>query len=170
MDKHTICEAMYALQGGVVVRRQKSLIPSIIVIAVGVALVVLYFTKMESWSNNLASSVILVAGATLLVGLLMACTRLADKEGYPVLSRTGKPLRYVERFFPAERRTEVQRYVEEGSLKRVAALPEGEASAIAVAIYHSADGRFSAMQAYEYVGFEYLPITAIKIVGELPEQ
>lgn len=165
MDKSTICEAMYALQGGVVVRRSKSLIPSIAVMAVGVALVVLYYMNLDHWSNNLASSVILVAGGTLLIGLLMCCTRLMDKEGRPVLARTGETLRYVERYFPIERRGEIQRYIEEGSLKRLFAAPDGQVLGIAVAIYHSADQQFAAVQAYEYVDFEYRPVTEVKIIG-----
>ena len=156
---------MYALQGGVVVRRKKSLIPSIAVIAAGLLLVVLYYMNIDGWSNNFASSVILVAGGTLLVGLLMACTRLMDKEGRPVLAGTGESLRYVERYFPIEQRAEIQRYIDEGSLKRLFAAPDGQVSGIAVAIYHSKDQQFAAMQAYEYIGFEYRPITGVKIIG-----
>ena len=165
MDKISLCEAMYALPSGVVVRRKKSLFPSIAVMVAGVALVVLYFMMREGWSNNLATSVILIAGGALLVGLLMLVSRLTDKEGCPCLAATGETLRYVERYFPLERRAEIKHYIEEGSLKRLFAAPDGEVSGIAVAIYHSADKQFAAMQAYEYIGFEYRPITAVRIVA-----
>ena len=165
MDKISLCEAMYALPGGVVVRRKKRLLPSIAVIVVGVALVVLYFMMRESWSNNLSSSLVLVAGATLLVGLLMLTTRLTDKDGRPCLAATGEPLRYVERYFPVERRAEIKHLVEEGALKRLFASPDGQVSGIAGAIYHSADKQFAAIQAYEYLGFEYRAITAVRIMA-----
>lgn len=164
MDKSTICEALYALPSGAVVRRKKSLIPSIAVLAAGVVLVVLYFLMLDTMSNNLSSSLILVGGGTLLVGLLMFTTRLVDKEGCPALKASGEKLQYVERYFPIERRAEVQRLIEEGSIKRLCAAPDGQVSGIAVAIYHSADRRFAAMQAYEYVGFEYQPITPVKVI------
>ena len=165
MDKISLCEAMYALPCGVVVRRKKSLFPSIAVMVAGIALVVLYFMMREGWSNNLASSVILIAGGALLVGLLMLVSRLTDKEGCPALAATGEKLRYVERYFPLERRAEIQRYIDEGALNRLFATPEGQVSGISVAIYHSADRKFAAIQAYEYIGFEYRPITGVKVLG-----
>lgn len=164
MDKNTLCEAMYALPSGVVVRRKKSYLPSLAILAVGVALIVLYFLMHSNWSNNLASSLILVAGAAVLIGGLMFVTRLTDREGRPALAATGKPLRYVERYFRVEQRAEISRLVEEGSLARLFATPDGQVSGIAVALYHSPDGAFAAMQAYEYIDFEYRAITPIKIV------
>lgn len=164
MDKSTICEALYALPSGAVVRRKKSLIPSILVTVAGVALVVLYYMTLDSLSNNLSSSLVLIAGAAILVGLLMLTTRLTDKVGTPALQRTGEKLRYVERYFPIERRAEIQRYVEEGSIRRLMAAPEGQVSGVAVVIYHSTDLSFAAVQAYEYAGFEYQPVTQLKVI------
>lgn len=166
MDKSTICEALYALPSGAVVRRSKSLIPSIAVMTVGIALVVLYYMARNTMSDNLASSLILFAGGAVLIGLLMLITRLSDKLGTPALKATGEKLRYVERYFPIERRGEVQRLIDEGSLKRLFAAPEGQVSGIAVAIYHSANLQFAAVQAYEYVGFEYQPITPVKVIEQ----
>lgn len=166
MDKNLLCEALYALPSGAVVRRNKSCVAALMVSAVGVALVVGYYMTLDTLSNNLSSSLILLAGGTLLIGLLMLCTRLTDKQGCPALKSTGEKLHYVERYFPLERRIEVQRNIEEGSLARLLAAPEGQVSGIGVAIYHSADRKVVAMQAYEYAGFEYKPITEVKIVEQ----
>lgn len=164
MDKHNLCEAMYALQSGAVVRRKKSLLPTVAVLMIGLLLVVLYSMIEEQLSKNLSSSLMLATGVVVMVGLLMLATRLSDREGCPALAATGERLRYAEYYFPIERRKEVQRYIDEGALMRLMAATENQNSGIGVAIYHSTDRTFAAMQAYEYIGFEYRPITGIKIV------
>lgn len=160
MDKKSICEVMYALPDGVVVRRKRSYILPVFVFLIGVVLVVLSYS-MELSANN-HSSMILVAGATVIVGILMICNRIFDTEGRPWHVPTNSSLRYEERFFPVENRNEVRRFVEEGSLKRIIAADKKHTSGIAVAIYRTEDCTFGAMQAYEYVGYEYRPITPVK--------
>ncbi len=164
MDKKMLCEALYALPGGVVVRRKKSLLPSLIVMAVGIALVVFYYLSLDAMSNNLASSLILAAGGVLLVGILMLMSRIFDNEGHPALAATGEKLRYEERFFPLDERAAIQRHIDQGDLLHLLAKNEGQVSSIAVAILYSADRRIAAMQGYEYLGFEYRPITGIKVL------
>lgn len=160
MDKKSICEVMYALPDGVVVRRKRSYILPVFVFLIGVVLVVLSYSMELSVNNH--SSMILVAGATVIVGILMICNRIFDTEGRPWHVPTNSPLCYEERFFPVENRNEVRRFVEEGSLKRIIAADKKQTSGIAVAIYRTQDCTFGAMQAYEYVGYEYRPITPVK--------
>lgn len=78
-----------------------------------------------------------------------------DTEPASVASTVG---RAVERTTS----NEVRRFVEEGSLKRIIAADTKQASGIAVAIYRTEDCSFGVMQAYEYVGYEYRPITPVK--------
>ena len=155
---------MYALQSGAIVRRKKSFLPSVIVLIVGLLMVILYNMIDDQLGKNLSSSLVLVIGMVVMVGLLMLTTRLCDREGCPALAATGERLRYAEHYFPVERRSEVQRYIDEGSLTRLIASTDNQHSGIGVAIYHSADRAFAAMQAYEYIGYEYRPITGVKIV------
>lgn len=166
MDKNNLCEALYALPNGVVIRRKKSYIPAITVLVVGLLMTMLYVGIERELSNNAASSLMLITGAVILVGLLMLSTRLSDREGCPALAATGKRLRYAEYYFPIERRSEVQRYIDEGAIKRIFAAPDGQTSGIGVALYYSDDKQFAAMQAFEYIGFEYRPITGVKIIGQ----
>ncbi len=166
MDKNNLCEAMYALPNGIVIRRKKSYIPAISILVIGLLMIVLYFSIEEQLSNNAASSLMLITGAAVMVGLLMLATRVSDHEGCPALASTGKRLRYAEYYFPVERRSEVQRYIDEGALKRIFAAPDNQTSGIGVALYYSDDKQFAAMQAFEYIGFEYRPITGVKIIGQ----
>lgn len=164
MDKNNLSEALYALPGGVVVRRKKSLVVPLVVLALGLGLIVLYYFTQDAMGDNLASSLTMLAGATTLVGGLMLTSALVDHEGKPAIQATGERLRYKEIYFPLEQRAEVQRFIDEGSIKRILASNASQSSGIVVAIYHSADLRLASMQAYEYIGYEYRPITGIKVV------
>lgn len=165
MDKNMLCEALYALPSGVVVRRKKSLMPSIGVLIFGLILLSIYFVNLDSMSNNCSSSLVLVAGATLLVAVLMLLTRIFDVDGQPVLAATGKKLRYQECYFPPEKRSEIQRLVDEGALRHLLTMHEGSVSSIGVAVLYSEDKTVAAMQAFEYISFEYRPITGIRIIA-----
>ena len=164
MDKNMLCEALYALPSGVVVRRKKSLAPAIYTLAFGLILLALYFMRLDQISNNLSSSLILLTGGVLLIGLLMMLSRIVDKEGVPVLTKTGKRLRYVERYFPIDERNYVQQLIDQGALRHLLSLSDNSVSGISVAMYYSEDKHIAAMQAYEYISFEYRPITGIKVI------
>lgn len=166
MDKNNLSEALYALPGGVVVRRKKSPVLSLVVLTIGIGLIVLYFFTKDAMGDNLASSLIMAAGAVTLVGGLMLTSCLVDTEGKPTIQATGERLRYKELYFPQEQRAEVQRLIDEGSVKRLLAANNGQSSGIAIAIYHTADLRIASMQAYEYIGYEYRPITSIKVIAD----
>lgn len=166
MDKNNLSEALYALPGGVVVRRKKSPVLSLVVLAIGIGLIVLYFFTKDTMGDNLASSLIMAAGAVTLVGGLMLTSCLVDTEGRPVIQATGERLRYKELYFPQEQRAEVQRLIDEGSVKRILATTSSQSSSIAVAIFYSAELHVVSMQAYEYIGYEYRPITGIKVIAD----
>lgn len=166
MDKNNLSEALYALPGGVVVRRKKSPVLSLVVLAIGIGLIVLYFFTKDTMGDNLASSLIMAAGAITLVGGLMLTSCLVDTEGKPAIQATGERLRYKELYFPQEQRAKVQRLIDEGLIKRILAATNGQSSGIAVAIYHTSDLRIASMQAYEYIGYEYRPITGIKVIAD----
>ena len=163
MDKKSICEAMYALPSGVVVRRKRTIGMPLLILAIGIGVVAInYGMDIEAQSADFSSSLLLIAGATIIVGLLLLLSRLFDREGYPWHTPTRRPLRYEERFYPVELRNEVQRMVDEAAYLRLVAADTKRTSGIAVAIYRSEDKRFAAMQAYEYIDYEYHPITGIR--------
>ena len=164
MDKKRICEAMYALPSGVVVRRKKDIVLPIAILVVGIVIVVLnYALALEEKSADVSSSLLLGAGAVIIIGGMMLLSRIFDDTGRPWHRPTNRPLRYEEHYYPTERRGEILRYVDEVAYKKLLAADSGQVSGIAVAIYRSEDLKFCAMQAYEYRDYEYRPITGIRI-------
>lgn len=162
MDKKKICESLYASHADVVVRRKKNYMLPAFVLLLGIVLVAAnYLLAVESISTDISSALLLAAGATIMVGVLMLLSRIADREGEPWHLPTNKPLKYEERFFPLEERKQVCELVEGGNYLKLVAADSGAVSGIAVAIYRTQDLSLVAMQAYEYLDYEYRPITEV---------
>lgn len=165
MDKKMICESLYASQSDVVVRRKKSYILPALILLLGIVLVVANYTlEVENLSSDVSSALLLAAGATLLVGALMLISRIFDREGEPWHLPTNKPLKYEERFFPLEEREKICGLIDAGSYLKLVATDTGALSGIGVAVYRTQDLSLVAMQAYEYLDYEYRPITEVRCV------
>jgi hypothetical protein len=50
-------------------------------------------------------------------------------------------------------------------LRHLLTMHEGSVSSIGVAVLYSEDKTVAAMQAFEYISFEYRPITGIRIIA-----
>lgn len=156
---------MYALPGNVVVRRRKPLLVPVIVLAVGVALIVLNNLLGESLSVNFRSAIVFVGGGITIVGGALVLARLLASGGVPFHSASKCYLAYDELYFDRKALGEVTRSVGEGSVQRLLAMERSEVPAVAVALYRTRDNQFAAMQAYEYSDLEYKPLTELRIVG-----
>ena len=99
MDKKTLCEAMYALPGEVVVRRPKKKLYAVVTLVAALLMLAATSLMSDSLSVNLHSSAILVALSALSIGIIWLLVLLFDKQGVPVLKKTGRELRYEERYF-----------------------------------------------------------------------
>lgn len=166
MDKHKICEAMYALPGGVVVKRRKSPAFPLLLAVAGAAMIVVNNLYAASLTNNVSSALVFVGGVASVAGLTLLAARIFGSNGVPY-HRGGKCfLRYEELYFGHDARGEVVSRVDQGALGQLLAMPHGSVPAVAVALYRTADNRFAAMQAFEYSELEYRPLTELRIVGK----
>ena len=67
MDRNKICEAMYALPGGVVVKRRKSQLRAAVLFIAGVALVVVNNMYGAELTNNMRSAIVFIGGLLILL-------------------------------------------------------------------------------------------------------
>ena len=151
MDKTKICEAMYALPGAVVIRRRKSFLMPVLLVAAGIALLILNRSFRADLSNDL------LAGVAVLFARLFSA-------GNPYYPAGRCYLRYEELFFEIYEKTAVARCVEEGGFRELLGKPQARVPAVTVSMYRSPDDRFVAMQAFEYADLEYKPLTQVRIV------
>lgn len=113
MDKTKICEAMYALPGAVVIRRRKSFLMPVLLVAAGIALLILNRSFRADLSNDLRSAIVFVGASLLLAGVAVLFARLFS-AGNPYYPAGRCYLRYEELFFEIYEKTAVARCVEEG--------------------------------------------------------
>ena len=83
MDRNKICEAMYALPGGVVVKRRKSQLRAAVLFIAGVALVVVNNMYGAELTNNMRSAIVFIGGLLILSGMVMAAIQLFGSGGVP---------------------------------------------------------------------------------------
>lgn len=164
MNKNEICEALCALPGGAVVRRRKPFSMPLVMLFAGAALIVANRIWGAGLNNDLRSALVFVGGVLAIVGLMTTLARLFG-GGVPYHTEAEAYLRYEELYFDRKWLREVASYVESGDVKRLRALERSRVPAVAVALYATPDGRFSAMQAFEYADLEYRPLSGLKVVN-----
>ena len=93
MDKTKICEAMYALPGAVVIRRRKSFLMPVLLVAAGIALLILNRSFRADLSNDLRSAIVFVGASLLLAGVAVLFARLFS---------AGNPVSYTHLTLPTK--------------------------------------------------------------------
>ena len=154
MDRNKICEAMYALPGGVVVKRRKSQLRAAVLFIAGVALVVVNNMYGAELTNNMRS------------GMVMAAIQLFGSGGVPFHKDKHCYLVFEELYFDRGVRADVVQSVEDGAVDRLLGLARANVPALTVALYRTPDNSFAAMQAFEYADLEYKPLTRLNIVDK----
>lgn len=164
MDKIKICEAMYALPGGVVVRRRKSLVAPVVLFTVGAALLVLNSVYSAVLTNNMRSALVFIGACLALTGAILCAVRGFGSTGAPYYSAGRCYLGYDELYFDRSEIATVTESIAAGNLSRLLTMPRAQVPAVTVCMYRSRDNGFVAMQAFEYVDLEYRPLTGLEII------
>lgn len=167
MDKNKICEALYALPGGVVVKRRKSMAVPAVLFVVGAAMIVVNNIYGAELTNNLRSAVVFTGGILAIAGMIAAAAQTFGSGGVPFHKENRSYLLYEELYFDRGVRSEVMQSVDEGAVEQLLGMKHAQVPAVAVAVYRTPDNRFAAMQAFEYAELEYKPLTRLKIVDRI---
>ena len=164
MDKVKFCEALYASQGDVVVRRRKSAVVPAIVLAAGAAMLAINaFLPKDADLGDVKSILVLAGGIVAIVGIIMLAARMMG-SGVPYYRPGHTYLREQLLMFDGSQRTKVLEAVQSGDWKGLLSLPRRNISAVSVLFYATPDGSFVAMQPFEYAELEYRPLCEMKIV------
>ena len=138
MKTNDICEALYALPGGVVEARRRPVVKPLAIALAGAALLVVDTVAIDSDSGNLDAAMLLIGSTVLLWGLIAATTRLFGQDRAPYYRPDGVYLRRRERYYRHEQLTELRRAVIEGDQKAIDALAETNVSAVTLVVRLSA--------------------------------
>ena len=164
MDRNKICEAMYALPGGVVVKRRKSQLRAAVLFIAGVALVVVNNMYGAELTNNMRSALVFIGACLALTGAILCAVRGFGSTGAPYYSAGRCYLGYDELYFDRSEIAAVTESIAAGNLSRLLTMPRAQVPAVTVCMYRSRDNGFVAMQAFEYVDLEYRPLTGLEII------
>ena len=165
MDKTLFCEALYALPDNMIVKRRKSVVMPVVLIAVGALTVVTGYTLPESPSvTDWHSSLLLLGAIVAIVGFVLLLGRLFGGEGRPCLGEIGEPLKITELSFARMQMRDVMSAIDNDDVDALLALPESSVAAVTVALCRTSDGRFTVCQPFEYVELEYRPLREVKIL------
>lgn len=165
MNKNAICEALYALPDGVVVRRRKPFFVWTLVWLSGMALLVANGLLGGRMGNDLSSALVLIGGAAVSVSSILLAVRIFSKEGVPFHRPSRRYLQFKTLYFDFPQRDEVVERVLSGCAGELLQMPHAQVPSLCVALYRTPDHCFVAMQAFEYAELEYRPLTPLRIVG-----
>ena len=137
MDRNKICEAMYALPGGVVVKRRKSQLRALVVVNN------MYGAEL---TNNMRSAIVFIGGLLILSGMVMAAIQLFGSGGVPFHKDKHCYLVFEELYFDRGVRADVVQSVEDGAVDRLLGLARANVPALTVALYRTPDNSFAALR------------------------
>lgn len=154
MIRQEVCEALYALPNGVVQPRRRSITMSAIIAIVGAALLAAYFLLFSSNSGALGMSLIVVGGALLIYGLVVAVVRIASNDTVPYHTATKSYMSYRERFYAHENAAELKAAIAANDRERIEKIATSNVSALTLAECCTKDGSIVALALYEYANYE----------------
>ncbi|MBR2072951.1 MAG: hypothetical protein IJ976_04725 [Alistipes sp.] len=167
MSKYDMCEALYALPGGVVVKRRKPIAVPALLLAAGVAILVIN-SQIEASVEmmNLKSALVLFGAVAAVVGAVMLALRLTGSAGTPYHAADGCYLQCKELKFNKEKSAQLRDLVNRGDFATLRSLPEDGVSAVTVVIYSSPRSGFCAAQVFEYFELELRAVSELKVTDK----
>jgi hypothetical protein len=163
MKNYDMCEALYALPGGVVEARRRPIFKPMALALVGVVLLIINTVAIDS-SMEALSMLLLVAGVGLAgYGIVVSAMRLVSDERVPYHTPSKRHMCYSERYYDRSQLEALQSALKRGDEDALASIPTSNISAITLVGYRSKDGSIVAYALYHYVDMEYCMIGDVYI-------
>ena len=167
MSKYDMCEALYALPGGVVVKRRKPIAMPAALLVAGVALLIIN-SQIEASAEmmNLKSALVLFGAVAAVVGAVIMVLRMMGGAGAPYHAADGCYLKCKELKFNKEKSAHLRDLVNRGDFTTLRSLPEDGVSAVTVVMYTSPRSGFCAAQVFEYFELELRAVSELKVTDK----
>ncbi|MBR0332459.1 MAG: hypothetical protein IIX20_03000 [Alistipes sp.] len=167
MSKYDMCEALYALPGGVVVKRRKPIAMPAVLLVAGVALLIIN-SQIEASAEmmNLKSALVLFGAVATVVGAVILVLRMMGGAGAPYHAADGCYLKCKELKFNKEKSAQLRDLVNRGDFTTLRSLPEDGVSAVTVVMYSSPRSGFCAAQVFEYFELELRAVSQLRVTDK----
>lgn len=163
MNAFEICEALYALPGGVVESRRRPIFKPLTVTLLGMGLLIINFVAIDS-SMEALSMLLLVAGVGLIgYGIVVTAMHLTSDERVPYHTPSKRYMRYSEKYYDRSQLETLQSALLRNDENALSSIATSNISAITLVCYRSVDSSIVAYALYQYVDMEYCMIGDVYI-------
>lgn len=149
MITEDICKALYALPGGVVTPRRKTIVVPAVAAAVGVVLLIVNLLAIDD-SDGITAMTLISIGVLLLYGVITSIIRLVTKRTSPYDEQAKCFMRYEERYYEVEHLAELVKAIEHDDKEAIERLPVSNVSSLVLITYSSPANMRTAYAIYEY--------------------
>lgn len=163
MNAFEICEALYALPGGVVVERRRPIFKPMIFALLGVVLLVVNIVVVDSSMETLCILLMVLGVGLLGYGVVVVAMRLMSDERVPYHTPSKRYMSYTESYYDRSHLAELQRAVARGDESAIASIETSNVAAITLVSYRATDNSLAAYALYHYVDMEYCLIGEVTI-------
>jgi hypothetical protein len=155
MITEDICKALYALPGGVVTPRRRTIVIPAVAAAVGVVLLIINFLAIDDSDSITAMTLISIGVLLLLYGVITAILRLVSKQTSPYDVEAGCFMHCEEHYYDAKHLAVILKAMEHDDMEAIERLSETNISSLILIIYSSPAKMRTAYALYEYRDFGY---------------
>ena len=159
-----ICEALYALPGGVVVARRRSLLKPIAYLGLGIVLCIINFVAIEDKSGALGMLLMVCGIALVAYGIFAIIARYADSEGVPYDTEARRYMVRRERYYDYELLKALSDAVARADREAIDSMPTTNVARLTLVEYRTPGSNRTAWAIYEYVDFSNRLYGEVKIV------
>ncbi len=163
MISKDLCEALYALPGGVVTPRRQPIVKPLVVALLGVVLLTIDGLVVEDKSGALSMTLMVLGITMTMFGALTAIMRAFSDKRVPYHNTSGY-MHYSERYYDRMYRAELLDAIASGNAAQINAIKTTNISAITLAEFRSKDGSVVAYAIYEYDNFILKLAVPVKVV------
>ena len=165
MNAFEICEALYALPGGVVEPRRQPIIKPLVIALLGIVLLIINFVAIDSSMEALSMLFLVVGVGFLGYGAIVTALRCASDERVPYHTSTKRYMSYSERYYDRSQLGALQSALSRKDESALATIERSNVSSIILVCYRTADNSIAAYALYHYVDMEYCMIGDVVIVA-----
>jgi len=157
MENYDNVDNRILTEEGVKQSKQSPLVYIVIILAG----VVLGFLSIKTLDNqNLAYGVAFVCAILVIIGL----KGVFVPKKILKYAKTGDIIKKRELFYNIDQKTNVCDCVKNGVIDELLAIQQGDTGRIKVVFYSTPNHNYSLMQIFEYIPYEYVPISEVKRV------
>ena len=159
-----VCEALYALPGGVVMPRRRPIVKPMAIAMMGLVLLAINIVAVAEESDAL-SMLLIVSGIVLACyGAVVSIVRLWGDDRVLYHCPSCGYMSRTERYYHRDQLFYLEAALARGDRATIDAMPTTNVAMITLVGYHAADDSLDAYALYEYVDMETRMIGDVKIM------